>query len=504
MKNSLGRVVPDTFTPFTTSDAFTSIPRKQIQEKSKNQPIKVFHSMEDLIDELQIKDGATLSFHHHLRSGDDVINRVCTSLHKRQIRNLTLAPSSIFPTYTGIELLIKAGFVKDIHTNYLSGGVSDLIHQGLLQGLLIMNTHGGRARLIESGDVSIDVAFLSTPAVDKQHNGCGTLGKNACGTLGYAQSDLRYAKQVVLVTDSLVDKIEQIDFDHHYVDYVLLLDSIGEAEGIVSGTTKLTKDPVGIKIAKDTTKLINALGLIKNGFSMQTGAGGISLAVAEFVKHEMIKQGVIGSFASGGIGKQYVQMLELGLFERLYDVQCFDLDAVSSYKQNRHHLAMSASQYGNPFEADPIVNQLDVVVLGATEIDLSFHTNVTTDSFGKVIGGSGGHSDTAYGAKVSIITTQLIKSRLPIIKKQVTTITTPGETVDVLVTERGIAINPLRKDLIELLQDSTLPITSIESLYELQHTYTGIPATLEQSSEVVGVVMYRDGSIVDTIRKKIS
>mgnify|MGYP003313350978 CR=1 FL=1 len=88
------------------------------------------------------------------------------------------------------------------------------------------------------------------------------------------------------------------------------------------------------------------------------------------------------------------------------------------------------------------------------EIDVNFNVNVTTDSYGNIMGGSGGHSDTAHGAKVSIITTNLIKSRLPIIKKEVTTITTPGQDIDILVTERGIAINPLRKDLLEKLLNS--------------------------------------------------
>ena len=117
------------------------------------------------------------------------------------------------------------------------------------------------------------------------------------------------------------------------------------------------------------------------------------------------------------------------------------------------------------------------------------------------MGGSGGHSDTAHGAKVSIITTNLIKSRLPIIKKEVTTITTPGQDIDVLVTERGIAINPLRKDLLAKLTNSKLPITTIDKLYELAHSITGVPATLAKSDEVVGLVQYRDGTIIDCLYK---
>jgi citrate lyase subunit alpha/citrate CoA-transferase len=232
---------------------------------------------------------------------------------------------------------------------------------------------------------------------------------------------------------------------------------------------------------------------------MQTGAGGTSLAVTKYVKDIMVKNQIKGSFACGGITSYFVNMLNESLFENLYDVQCFDLEAVESYKNNPHHIGISANEYANPYNEKAIVNQLDFVILGATEIDTDFNVNVTTASNGALIGGSGGHSDTAHGAKVTIITTQLIKSRMPIIKDKVTTITTPGEDIDILVTERGIAINPLRTDLIEKLKNSKLKIKTIEELLTTAHRITGIPQEVKHSDKVVGVVMYRDGSIIDSI-----
>lgn len=234
---------------------------------------------------------------------------------------------------------------------------------------------------------------------------------------------------------------------------------------------------------------------------MQTGAGGTSLAVAGYIRNIMIQNNIHGSFASGGITGYFVEMLKENLFDKLYDVQCFDLDAVKSYHNNQNHLAMSASLYANPYEEAVIADKLDFVILGATEIDLNFNVNVTTDSYGNIMGGSGGHSDTAHGAKVTVITTNLIKSRLPIIKDRVTTITTPGEDIDVLVTERGIAINPKRTDLLDNLKKSKLNIMSIEKLYQLGHKITGTPRKITQSSEVVGVVEYRDGTVIDCIYK---
>ena len=117
------------------------------------------------------------------------------------------------------------------------------------------------------------------------------------------------------------------------------------------------------------------------------------------------------------------------------------------------------------------------------------------------MGGSGGHSDTAHGANVTVITTNLIKSRMPIIKDKVTPITTPGEDVDVLVTERGIAINPKRTDLLEKVKDSKLPIYTIDELYELAHKITGVPNKIQRSNEIIGYVEYRDGTIIDTLYK---
>lgn len=501
MINGVGRFIPDNFKSFTSSDSFLNEKRKLIEKKEKQSKTVFLDSLSSAFDYLNIKSGMTLSFHHHLRNGDKVIQLVADEIKKRNIMNLHLAPSSIFPSYTKLVDLIENKNVTDIHTNYLNGPVARAISEGKLEGKLIMNTHGGRARAIESGDLSIDVAFIACPTVDKLGNGTGAVGKSACGTLGYAISDLEYAKKVILVTDTVIDELEDYQIDGSYVDYVLVIDSIGDSSGIVSGTTEVTKDPIGLKIAKDCASLLDYLGIIKDDFSMQTGAGKTSLAVVKYIEDIMKKKNIRGSFASGGITKSYVEMLEKHLFQKLYDVQCFDLEAVSSYARNKNHLAMSASEYGNPFEKDPICNKLDFVILGATEIDLDFNVNVTTDSLGYLIGGSGGHADIAYGADITIIISPLIKSRIPIIKEEVMTVTTPGTDIDILITERGISINPKRKDLRQKLKDSGFPIYEIKELLDLSHKITGVPKKIEMSEEIIGYIEYRDGTYLDCIRK---
>ncbi len=500
MKNCLNRFVPEGYKPFDGSDEYKKIDFKRINEKKTSNGVIMLDSYSDLFDKLDIKDGMTLSFHHHLRNGDYVLNEVCKQIKNRNLKNMRLAPSSIFPNNACIEELIESGAVTGLSADYANGPVASAISKGKLKEPFVMYTHGGRPAAIESGQLHVDVAILAVPTVDKKGNGTGNIGKSACGSLGYAISDLKYADKVVLVTDNLVDSLDDFFIEGKYVDYILRVDAIGDPKGIVSGTTKITKDPVGLKIARLATSALDKIGLIKQGLSMQTGAGGTSLAVASYVKQMMKERGIKGSFASGGITGYFTDMLEDGLFDELYDVQCFDLKAVESISKNKNHHAMSGSKYASCFD-DNVVDKLDFVILGATEIDLDFNVNVTTDSHGLIMGGSGGHSDTAHGASVTVITTNLIKSRMPIIKEKVTTITTPGEDVDILVTERGIAVNPKRKDILEKLEGSGLPVYTIQELLEKAYEITGAPAKPVSSQTPVGVVVYRDGTVIDTIYK---
>lgn len=465
---------------------------------------KLTASIEEVVDALKLRDGMTLSFHHHLRNGDGVLNAVMAIVAQRGIKDLTLAISSVFPVHSPLVEMMKSGIVTGLVTNYMSGPVARAISEGYLKNPAIMMTHGGRPRAIESGQLKIDVAFVAAPCADPYGNSNGVYGKSACGALGYAVSDSRYADKTVIITDNLVDypaypaEINQTD-----VDFVVVIPSIGDPEGIVSGTTRITKDPVGLKIAKTAADVIRASGLLKEGMSFQTGAGGTSLAVASELKAMMKEGGITGSFAAGGVTGYIVDMLEEGLFKTILDVQCFDLRAVQSYRDNPKHLPMDASMYANPHNKGSVVNNLDVMILGAAEIDLDFNVNVTTGSDGMIIGGSGGHSDTAAGSKLTIVVTNLVKARLPILKRRVMTVTTPGETVDVLVTERGVAVNPRRQDLIQALKAAKLPLKSAEELLQIAEEMTGTPESIAASDDIVAVVQYRDGTVIDVVYKVI-
>jgi citrate lyase subunit alpha/citrate CoA-transferase len=210
---------------------------------------------------------------------------------------------------------------------------------------------------------------------------------------------------------------------------------------------------------------------------------------------------VKGSFGCGGITGYFVDMLEEGLFQALLDVQCFDLRAVESIRRNRNHVEIGADAYANPFNAGAVVNQLDCVILGATEVDVDFNVNVNTESNGWLLHNTGGHSDTAAGAGLAVIVAPSIRGRLPIVKDQVTTVTTPGETVDVVVTERGIAVNDRHPELKAELLRRKAPVKDIRELQREIYAVTGAPRPLAFEDDVVAVIEYRDGSIIDTVRR---
>ena len=461
---------------------------------------KCVASIREAIVQSGLKDGMTVSFHHHLRNGDYVLNMVLQQVAELGIRDLTVNASSLFDVHASILEHIKNRVVTNISADYISAGVGRAISAGIMENPVQFRTHGGRPRDIALGRTSIDVAFIAAPTADPMGNCTGKMGKSACGSLGYAFADAMYAKKVVVITDNLVEyPLQNPSITENFVDYVVTVDAIGDPKGIVSGTTKITRDPVGLVMASYAARVIKASGLLQDGFSFQTGAGGASLAAAKFLKEIMLKEGIQGSFGLGGITGYMVDMLRAGCFKNLLDVQCFDLQAVESISTDPRHREISAMQYAAPGDRGAVVDNLDVVILGATEIDTDFNVNVHTDSAGYIMGGSGGHSDTAAGAKLSMIIAPMFRARLPIVTDRVTCISTPGKDIDVLVTQGGIAVNPKNKDLQEKLIAAGLPVVDIHALKEKTEQITGKPAKLPKGDRVVAEVIGRDGAVQDYI-----
>lgn len=466
---------------------------------------KVCRDVEEVLDKLPLKDGMTVSFHHHLRNGDHVTNMIMMAIAKRGYKDIHLAASGLFTCHDPLVRLIEEGTITQISANTLSpGAITRAISTGKLKKPAVLRSHGGRARAVENGELHIDVAFIASPSCDRMGNINGCHGKSACGCLSYAYEDARYADYVVAVTDNLVPYPNiPVEISQNCVDYVVPVPLIGDPAGIVSGSTKVTTDPIQLGVAQCAADLLEECGYIEEGMSFQTGAGGISLAAAEKIRDKMKSKGIRGGFGSGGIHGFFVKMLEENLLKALWNVQCFDLEAVNHLKkQDPRHLIMSAGLYGNMENKGCIVNNLDIMILGGFEIDINFNLNVNTGSDGFILNASGGNEDCAAGSRISVVVSKLMKKgNRCIVKKDVVTVTTPGETVDCLVTDRGIAINPRRKDLLERLKNTRLPLASIEELYQIGEDEGAVQETPACGGRIVGVVEYRDGTVIDVIRQ---
>ena len=461
---------------------------------------KVVSSLREAIEKSGLQSGMTVSFHHHLRNGDYVLNMVMAEIAKMGIGDLTVNASSLFDTHMPLVNHIQDGTVTTLLTDYMAAGLGKVISGGLMKNPVQFRTHGGRPSDIELGRTPIDVAFIAAPSADPMGNCTGKSGPSACGSLGYAFPDAMNAKHVVVITDNLVPyPLQGWSIPEIYVDSVVVVDAIGDPKGIVSGTTQITRDPVGLVMADYAAKVIKASGLLQDGFSFQTGAGGASLAAAKFLKDIMLKENIKGGFGLGGITGYMVDMLNAGCFESLLDVQCFDLKAVESIRTDPRHQEISATHYASPSARSAVVDNLDVVILGATEIDTDFNVNVHTDSNGYIMGGSGGHSDTAAGAKLTMIIAPMFRARLPIVTDHVKCISTPGRDVDVLVTQGGIAVNPAQKELRQRLIDAGMPVVDIHELKEKAERITGKPQALPQGQRKVADIIYRDGTLLDAI-----
>ena len=219
------------------------------------------------------------------------------------------------------------------------------------------------------------------------------------------------------------------------------------------------------------------------------------------VKDELIKQDIKLSYALGGITAPMVDLLENGLVDQLFDTQSFDLTAAESCGRNEKHVEVSADFYASIGNKSAAVNRLDFVLLSALEIDTDFNVNVISGSDGVIRAASGGHSDTAAMAKVSIMLAPLTRGRLSTIIDKVTTVVTPGSTVDVVVTDYGVIVNPTRTDLIEKFTQAGIEMITMEEARAMATRLVGTPKEIEFTDEVVAVVEYRDGSVIDTIRK---
>ncbi len=285
------------------------------------------------------------------------------------------------------------------------------------------------------------------------------------------------------------------------MDQVVVMDSIGDASKIVSGTTQITKSPDRLLIAEMTARFCDEAGIVRDGFSFQAGAGGTALSFALFLRDMMRERSIKARFVRGGSTQYLVDMLEEGLTEYILDGQTFDLEGVRSMRENPGHLNTSPFTSYNWHGKGNFASMLDAVVLGATEVDVNFNANVVTHSDGRLLHGIGGWQN-CLASKCTILPIPSFRDRIPVLVDEVTTLCGPGELIDVIVTERGIAINPLRRDLLEQLHGSSLPIRPIEEIKaEVEEICGGAAEKPELGEKVVAAIKWVDGTVIDCVRQ---
>jgi citrate lyase subunit alpha/citrate CoA-transferase len=446
-----------------------------------------------------LRDGMTISSHHHLRNGDRIALAALQTAARMGARDLVWFPSASFPCHEPVVDLMKSGDIHHIEGS-MNGPLGDYCSHGHMRGLGVMRSHGGRWQAMQDGEVHVDIAVIAAPTADMFGNANGSQGKSACGSLGFALADSVYADRVIVVTDNLVPfPCIPWQIQGNNVDYVVEVDSIGDSAQIVSGTTQITRSPDRLRISELVAHFLRDSGIMRDGFSFQAGAGGIALAFVDYLARMMKAANVKAGFVRGGSTKYLVDMLQEGLIGYILDGQTFDLDAVRSIAGDPRHVPTSPFTSYNFHGKGSFASMIDAAVLGATEVDVHFNANVVTHSDGRLLHGIGGWQNCLF-AGCTILAVPSFRDRIPVIVDEVTTITGPGELVDVVVTERGMAINPKRQDLLDAVKGKGLPIRPIEEIKaEVEKICGGKPAKPRLLDRPVAVVKWVDGTVIDTV-----
>ncbi len=461
---------------------------------------KLVPSLRHALEKAGLRDGMTISTHHHFRDGDLLANQVFDIAHEMGVKNLRWFPSASFPCHAHLIPYLEDGTIGRIEGS-MNGPLGRFVSEGGMKGTGMLRSHGGRYQAIQDGEVEIDIAVIGAPSADAFGNANGLYGPSSCGLLGFALADSQYAGKVIVVTDNLVDfPCIPWQIQGNYVDFTVLTDRLGDPSKIISGTTQITRSPDRLLLAELTARFCDVTGIIRDGFSFQSGAGGTSLAVGEYFRKIMKEKGIKARFARGGSNKYLVQMLEEGLVDYILDGQTFDLEGVRSMANNPGHVWTSPFTSYNYHSKGNFAGMVDVVILGATEVDTRFNANVVTHSDGYLLHGIGGWQNCLF-SKTVILPLPLFRDRIPVIREKVTTLCGPGELIDVIVTERGIAINPLREDLLEKVKGSDLPVRPITDLLHEAEKICGKPADPEFGDRIVAGVKWVDGTLIDVVRQ---
>jgi len=468
-----------------------------------------------------INDGDTISYPHYYRTGDNGLKSVVDKLRETSKKDIKLYANALFDhTDPWLIEAIRDGVIGGIYGNVYRKLGAHVVAGDLLPWVSVGFSHGNRVRKMQTGEVNIKVAFGPVPMADIYGNANGSLGKpeELCGPVGLFTADAEHAQYVCLLAGTVSERlIMPTPITMEWVDFVVPFDTPGLNSGIGSGTLDIGKarsNPFNAKVADNVTRVMKAAGVVKDNFAFQVGSGA-GLIVLENIRQMLKEAKITANFSIGGITGLHVDMLEEGTVQNLMHGQLFEPNEkmFHSFRTNPNHYEITTGYYASVANKESAVNMLDLAVLSALEVDLDFNLN-TVCAGGRIIGGIGGGQDVAAGADLTIIFLPLATGKngkgFPKVVDRVYTRTTPGEVVDVVVTEEYAAVNPnssstYKEAVIANAREAGVKLLTIEELHrksmEKAAEFGVTPPPAETTDEVVHVIEWRDGTLLDTIKR---
>jgi citrate lyase subunit alpha/citrate CoA-transferase len=445
-----------------------------------------------------LADGMTVSSHHHLRNGDSVANRVFDAAASLGVRDLMWFPSASFPVHANQLQHLDSGVIHHIEGS-MNGPLGAYCSEGKMRGLGVLRSHGGRWQAIQDGEVPIDVAVIAAPTADAFGNATGDRGPAACGLLGFALADSMYAEKVIVVTDNLVP---------------FPVPAVADP-----GQQRRRRGGGGLHRRPDSDRLRHHPRDPESGPPADRRTGrpvlcrgrdheaGLLLPGRRRRHHPGLRHLPARPHAGRGghrplrprrFNQYMTAMLQEGLIEVHPGRPDLRPGGRALHARDPRHVNTSPFTSYNFHGKGNFASMVDVAVLGATEVDLAFNGNVVTHSDGRLLHGIGGWQN-CLAARCTMLLVPSYRDRIPVVVDEVTTLCGPGELIDVVVTERGIAVNPRRQDLLDAVAGSNLPIRPIADLKAELDRICGTPSRPQRSDRPVAVVKWVDGTVLDTV-----
>ena len=479
-------------------------------------------SLEKVVD--LINDGDVISYPHYYRAGDKGLQLVIEKLREKRKKDLLLYGNAFFDhTDPWLIEAFRDGTLRGLYGNVYRKFGAYVTAGELLPWVSIGFSHGNRVRKLQTGEVRVKVAFGPVPIADVYGNANGLMGKpeHLCGPLGLFAADAEFADYTCLLAGEVSEHlIMPVSISMENVDFVVPVKEPGLAAGIGSGTLDMNKakaNPFNAAVAENVTRVVKAAGVVKENFAFQVGSGA-GLIVLENIREILREMKVVANFSIGGITSFHVDMLEEGLVRYLMHGQLFEPSpkVIESLLTHPRHLEITPGYYASVANKECAVNMLDLAVLSALEVDLEFNVN-TVCANGRIIGGIGGGQDVAAGAALTIIFLPLASGKgewgFPRVVEKVYTRATPGEVIDVVVTEEFVAVNPQSKSpykqsILAQAEQFGLKVLPIEELHQRSvakaQQMGKIPPRRETTGEIVHAIEWRDGTLLDVIRQPTS